>query len=243
MSKLYIISTPIGNLEDITLRAVKTLFSVDILLCEDTRRTGKLLERLKKDPDIAAAFLTAESKQRLISFHEHNSDERIPDVLDYLSWGKEVGLVSNSGTPLISDPGYKLVNACIDEGYKIVPVPGASAITTAVSASGLTPARIFFLGFLSKRKSRKKKLLEKTRDAIDKLAETVSLVIYESPYRLEKTLQLVDQIFANPQVAVCFELTKMHENVLRGKAGDLLQTVAEKKLKGEITLVVELTAQ
>jgi 16S rRNA (cytidine1402-2'-O)-methyltransferase len=239
MSQLYLISTPIGNLEDITLRAIKTLFAVNILLCEDTRRTGKLLERLSAQSG-QDLHIQAGEKPRLISFHEHNNLQRIPEVLEYLRRGKGVGLVSNAGTPLISDPGFKLVNKCIEEGYEVIPIPGPSALTAAMSVSGLTPARVLFLGFLSKRKGKKKKLLEQTKRAAKALGETLCVILYESPYRLEGTLDLIRAVFDDPKVALCIEMTKMHESTLRGKASDLVEKVSGKGIRGEVTIVVEL---
>ncbi len=240
MSELYLISTPIGNLDDITLRAVKTLFSVDILLCEDTRRTGNLVSRLQGNSDISS-LLQNSKKPRFVSFHEHNNEKRIPEVLKYLSWGKSVGLVSNAGSPLISDPGYKLVNACIDKGYNVVPIPGPSAVIAASAVSGFTTARILFVGFLSKRTGKKKKLLIKVLNAAQKLDEILSIVFFESPYRLKESLELVEEVFSDPEVAVCVELTKLYEEVLRGKASELCAALNDKKIKGEVTVVVEFS--
>jgi 16S rRNA (cytidine1402-2'-O)-methyltransferase len=211
---LVVVPTPIGNLEDITLRALRTLREADLIACEDTRRTGRLLAHY-------------EIKKPLLAYHEHNEDRLAPQLAEKTRVEK-IALVSDAGTPLVSDPGYRLVQACIEAGVEVEVLPGPSAIMTALVASGLPVDTVVFLGFLP-RKGRERTVL------LDRIGrETSTFVVYESPHRLTKTLK---ELPAEAPVAVCRELTKLHEEVFRGTAGEAAEHFAE-GARGEVVLVV-----
>ncbi|MBM2845558.1 MAG: rsmI [Bacteroidetes bacterium] len=215
---LYIVSTPIGNLDDITLRAIRILGSVDLVAAEDTRKTKFLLDHLS-------------ITKPLISFYTYNEARRVPELIDMLKAGKSVALVTDAGTPGVSDPAYSIVHAAVARGVRVIPIPGASAVLAALVASGLPTDRFVFEGFLPVKKGRKTKL-ESLR------GEERTMVFYESPFRVERTLEDVRQNFGDRQVAVVRELTKKFEQVLRGKVSDVLSRIKGKSLKGEFVLVV-----
>ena len=218
-SALYVVSTPIGNLADITLRALQILASVDCIACEDTRVTRKLLDRYCIN-------------KQLIPYHEHNGEKQRPKILQRMKNNESIALVSDAGTPLISDPGYQLVNEVIDCEYKVVPIPGASALTTALVGSGLATDQFNFIGFLpSKQVARCKKLEE-----LKFISST--LVFYESTKRIGSVLEDMVQIFGDDRKAVIArELTKKFETIERGTLKDLNKFIAN-DLKGEIVLLV-----
>jgi 16S rRNA (cytidine1402-2'-O)-methyltransferase len=215
--RLLLCATPIGNLEDVTLRVLRALGEADVIACEDTRRTRVLLDR----HGIAGA--------RLTSLHEHNERARAKELVERVRAGETVALVSDAGTPLISDPGYVLVRECIGEGLPIQVLPGASAAPTALVASGLPVDRWCFVGFLPRKRGQRERLLA---DA----AET--LVAFESPRRLTATLEMLARLDPQRPVAVCRELTKLHEEVSRGSAAELAERYRERPAKGEVVLVV-----
>ena len=216
---LYLVPTPIGNLEDMTFRAVKTLQTVDLIASEDTRNTQKLLNHF-------------EVKVPQKSLHEHNYNERIPELLDFLRDGKSIAQVSDAGMPSISDPGHELVVACIEADIPVVALPGATAGMTALIASGLLPQPCYFYGFLQRKKSSQKKELEDLRN------QTATLIFYESPHRVKETLKNVAEVFGNREVVICRELTKLYEEYLRGTAEELIEYLSEHSLKGECCLLV-----
>lgn len=222
MGILYLVSTPIGNLRDITLRAKEVLASVDIIACEDTRKTGRLLERLSL------------SKQQFLSYYEENEAVRIPQIIQLLKTGKNVALVSNAGTPSVSDPGFKLVRECITQGIKIEPIPGPSAILTALVVSGLPTDKFLFLGFLPKKQGKRKKIFTC-------LPEKTTIIFFESPYRLEKTLKEIKEIFGNIKVVVCRELTKIHQEIRREPINQAIKYFKKTRVKGEITLLFNVS--
>jgi 16S rRNA (cytidine1402-2'-O)-methyltransferase len=217
---LYVVGTPIGNLEDITFRAVRILQTVDVIAAEDTRHTGKLLHHFQ-------------IKTQQISYHDHNQQRRIPELLNQLHAGKAIALVTDAGMPGISDPGYYLIKACIDAGVSVVPIPGATAGITALSASGLLTERFVFEGFLpAKGAQRHLRLDILTR-------ETRTLIFYEAPHRLRQTLQdLAIALGEERQVVLARELTKLHEEFWRGTIGEALAHYQERQPQGEFTLVV-----
>lgn len=219
---LYLVATPIGNLDEMTVRAVQVLRDVDCIAAEDTRNTMKLLNHF-------------EIKNRLLSHHEHNWKQSIPGLLELLAQGKSIALVSDAGYPAISDPGYELVQAVLEAGYSVVPISGPNACLDALVVSGIAPQPFTFYGFLDHLDKVKKKELE----ALKYHQET--LVFYESPYRIEKTLQLMLEIMGDRQIALCRELTKRHEEIIRGTVSEVLGVVAE--LKGEMVLVVAGSSQ
>ncbi len=215
--RLLICATPIGNLEDVTLRVLRVLGEADVVACEDTRRTRVLLDR----HDIRAASL--------VSLHDHNERARAPELAARIGAGETVALVSDAGMPLVSDPGYALVQACIGEDLPIEVLPGPSAVLSALILSGLPCDRWRFVGFLPRKRGQRERLLMDT-------AET--LVAFESPKRLPGTLEMLAGADPLRPVAVCRELTKLHEEVARGSAAELAEHYDERPPKGEVVLVV-----
>jgi 16S rRNA (cytidine1402-2'-O)-methyltransferase len=219
--KLYVVSTPIGNLEDISLRAIRTLNEVDLIACEDTRNTRKLLSHY----DI---------KRPLTSYHEHNEKVKAQELLRQLRSGKNIALVSDAGTPGISDPGFRLVKIASENGIDIISVPGPSAAVAALSISGLPTSSFSFFGFLPRTKNKKEAFLK----AIQGSEQT--LIFYESARRVIDTLTSIFHAFGEREISVSRELTKMFEETVRGRSSDVIEKLRGKKdLKGEFTLVIE----
>ena len=219
MGTLYIVATPIGNLEDVTLRSLRVLREADWILAEDTRRTRILLEHF-------------EIPGRATSLHEHNEASRIPDVLSALAEGRAVALVSDAGTPLVSDPGARLVEAVTEAGYRVEPVPGASAMLAAWTVSGVGDGPVLFLGFLPRKAGARRAVLAAQRGRPE------SFVLFESPRRVAATLRDVHGVLGDRSACLARELTKKHEEVLRGPVAELAQQLEGKALKGECTLVI-----
>ena len=217
-ASLYLIPTPIGNLDDITIRALNTIKQVDVLLCEDTRDTGLLLKKY----DI---------RQNLISCHEYNEDKIIAKVLKYLEKSQNVGLVTDQGSPIISDPGYIISRAVIDAGYNVISLPGATAFVPALSMSGIEPYPFLFYGFLNAKDSKQKSELKSLKDL------KYTLIFYESVHRMEKTLKNMLEILGDRNIAVCREISKIHEEICRDKISNVVQLVSQ--MKGEFVIVVE----
>ena len=217
---LYIVSTPIGNLEDITLRALRILKDVDLIAAEDTRHTGLLLRHFG-------------IQKSLTSYFEGNELKKRDFILSRLKQGDRIALVSDAGTPGISDPGFRLIQMSIDNEIPVVPIPGPSAVITALSVAGLPTDAFLFKGFLPHKSKKRRDLLKQ----LEGVRET--LIFYESPHRLSETLQDIFDILGNREIVLARELTKIYEEVLRGTAGKILNQIAKKKLKGEITLVIE----
>lgn len=245
MGILYLIGTPIGNMEDITLRAIKTIGSVDCLLCEDTRRTGILIQKLDlKFKNSEIRFLDYEFKKpKLISYQEFNEGKRIPEVISYLKQGLNVGLVSDAGMPSISDPGFKLIREAIKEEIKIETIPGPSAILTALISSGLPTDKFVFLGYLSKKKEKRRKVLFSLRELSFKDPKNFFIktyIFFESPFRLLSFLFDVKEIFGDIEVAVCKELTKVYEEIYRGKISSATVHFSKSIPKGEFTICLSL---
>jgi len=215
---LYLIPTPIGNLEDITIRSLNTLKMADVILCEDTRDTGILL----KNYDI---------KKKLISCHEYNEVKMIDEVIAMLKEGLNVGLVTDQGTPIISDPGYVVAKGVMAAGFNVISLPGATAFVPALTMSGIEPSPFLYYGFLNSKSSKQLKELQKLRSL------KFTLVFYESVHRLKSTLINMFEILGDRNVAVLRELSKIHEEVIRGKFSEVVTMVDE--LKGEFVIVVE----
>lgn len=215
---LYLVATPIGNLQEMTYRSIEILKNVDFIAAEDTRNTIKLLNHF----DIHT---------KLISHHEHNIVSSIPKILSLLSENNNIALVSDAGYPAISDPGYELVIEAIKNEYNVVPISGSNACLDALVVSGIAPQPFMFYGFLNHLDKKKKKELQ----SLKKYRETI--VFYESPHRIKKTLEIMLDIFGNRRIALCRELTKKHEEIIRGKIDEILLVVSE--LKGEMVIVVE----
>ena len=214
--KLFVVATPIGNLEDITLRAIRTLKECDFMLCEDTRRAKILLNHYGIE-------------KPLISYFEGNEEKRIPEVIDLLKEGKNIALISDAGTPLISDPGYRLVKRCREEGIDVLPVPGPSAVIAALSVSGLETDRFTFLGFPPQKKGKRRKLLKEIKDFEG------SIVFYVSPYDIKEFLEEVLEVLGDRRVCICREMTKFFEEYIYGKLSEVKDKVKE---KGEFVVVV-----
>jgi len=216
--KLFVVATPIGNLEDFTFRAVETLKKVHCIFAEDTRTSKKLMTHYNINT-------------KLYSYHDHSSDKDIARVVNTLNENKDVALISDAGTPTISDPGYSLMRACIDVDVDIVPIPGASALTAAISVSGLPSDTFTFIGFLPTKKGRKKKI-----SFLKNLDTTI--VLFESPHRLIKTLNQLKEALGERPVVVGRELTKLYEEIIRGNFSSTIDFFDSKKIKGEIVIMI-----
>ena len=217
---IYLVATPLGNLEDITLRALRVLGEVDLIACEDTRHTGKLLKHF----DIS---------KPLLSFHEHNETARVRDIVERASRGESIAVVSDAGMPGISDPGYRLVAEAIAAGVVVVPIPGPVALETALAASGLPTDSFRFGGFLPAKATQRRKALKVLID------DTATLVFYEAPHRIVKTLEDVLEILGDRHAVIARELTKVHEEFLRGSVSELLDRLDQRgAARGEITLLI-----
>ncbi len=215
--KLYVVATPIGNIKDITLRALDVLKEVDLILCEDTRRTRPLLTHYG-------------ISNELLSYNEHNERERIPKIIEMLKEGRNIALVSDAGTPGISDPGYRLVREARIHGVEVVAVPGPSAVIAALSISGLPTDKFVFEGFLPRKKNKRLKRLEFLKN------EDRTIIIYEAVHRIERTLREILDVMGDREVALCRELTKLHEEVRFGRLSDIVGK--EIKKKGEFVIVL-----
>jgi 16S rRNA (cytidine1402-2'-O)-methyltransferase len=216
---LYVVATPIGNLEDITLRALRVLKEVNRIAAEDTRHTQTLLNHY--------GITTP-----LTSYHEHNERSKVRSLIERLARGENIALVSDAGTPAISDPGYRLVGAAIREKLSVVPIPGACAALAVLSASGLPSDRFAFEGFLPAAKQERKNKLQMLK------GETRTMIFYEAPHRLKESLEDLRQIFGDREISIGREMTKLHEEFLRGAVSAVLLQLAERDVKGELTLIV-----
>lgn len=217
---LYLVATPIGNLGDVTIRALETLSACDVIYCEDTRVSVRLLDRYG-------------IKKPLKPLHDHNEADLSPKLVNDIEAGQSLCLVSDAGTPLISDPGYRLVKACAEAGVLVTSIPGASAVPTALQLSGLATDRFTFVGFLPQTSATRRQLLEELG------ATPSTLVAYESPHRLRDALADIAALYPTRAVAMARELTKLHEEVLRGTASDILQQLSTREtIKGECVLVI-----
>lgn len=215
---LYLIPTPIGNLDDITVRALKILESVDFILCEDTRESSKLLNHFK-------------IKKKLVSCHEYNENNIKDYVVSELKAGKNIGLITDQGSPVVSDPGFVVAKCVIDSGFNVVALPGATAFVPALTSSGLPPSPFLFYGFLQTKES-------KIIHELNKLKSFPStMIFYEAPHRIQKTLEYMLQVFGNRKITIHREISKLHEEICRGTIQELIPIVS--KLKGEFVLVVD----
>lgn len=217
-ASLYLIPTPIGNLDDITVRALKTLESVDFILCEDTRETGKLLSKYN-------------IKKKLVSCHEYNEENVRNYVIEELKKGLNIGLVTDQGTPIISDPGYIVAKEVIRCGFNVVSLPGATAFVPALTMAGIDPSPFLFYGFLNAKDSKKKMELQSLKSL------KYTMIFYEAPHRLKDTLEAMLEVFGDRNISISREISKIHEEVLRDKISNLID-VAD-SLKGEFVLIVE----
>jgi 16S rRNA (cytidine1402-2'-O)-methyltransferase len=216
---LYLVATPIGNLEDITLRALRTLKECDVVAAEDTRRSGQLLKHFG-------------ISKPLLSYHQFNEARRSEELLARLGRGEKIALVTDAGSPGISDPGERVVKAAIQAGFRVEPVPGACALVAALTAGGLDTDEFHFVGFLPHKSGQRRKRLEALRDTAG------TLVLYESPYRIEKLLGELNEVFPERQVVLARELTKKFEEYLRGSPAELIETLRTRATKGEFVVLI-----
>ena len=217
---LYIVATPIGNLEDMTLRAIRTLKEADVIAAEDTRHTQVLLKHFAVNTP-------------LTSYHEHNEAVKTDQLLNRLEGGESIALVSDAGTPAISDPGYRLVVAAIGAGIRVVPIPGPSASIAALSAGGLPIDGFDFRGFLPARKQERRSKLQEFREG------RYTIVVYETPHRLKESLSDIREILGDRRMVLAREVTKLHEEFLRGRISEVIAEVGRRELRGEMTLMIE----
>lgn len=218
---LYVVATPVGNLEDITFRAVKVLKQVDLIAAEDTRHSRKLLSHYGIET-------------QLVSCHEHNEVQKTPQLIAHLKNGKNIALISDAGTPSISDPGYKLVSAVAQEQIRVIPIPGCSAAIAGLSVSGLPTDSFLFLGFLSKKQQKQKNAIEAIKD------ETATLIFYESPKRIKDLTGNMLTLLGDRKACLAREITKLHEEYIRGTLSDILQALnAKETVKGECSLFIQ----
>ena len=215
---LYLVPTPIGNLDDITKRSLDTLISVDMILCEDTRTTSQLLNKYK-------------IKNKLISCHKFNEEKIKENIIEKLKLGMNLALVTDQGSPIISDPGYIIADYVIKNGFNVVALPGATAFTPALMTSGLSADHFLYYGFLNNKESKRKKELESLKDI------EFTMIFYEAPHRIEKTLKDMLEIFGNRNISIAREISKIHEEILRGTISECLDAL--KTIKGEFVIVVE----
>ena len=220
--KIYLVATPIGNLSDMSMRAIDTLKNVDIIACEDTRNTIRLLNHF-------------EIKGHLTSYHEYNKIDKAYELCEKVKEGKDIAFVSDAGMPAISDPGYELVDIAYKEGLEVTVVPGASAVVSALAISGISSRRFAFEGFLPADKNEKKEILTELSQ------ESRTLILYEAPHRLLKTLKELFEYMGDRNIAIVREITKLHEEVLRGKLADIIADYESEKIaiRGEYVLVIE----
>jgi 16S rRNA (cytidine1402-2'-O)-methyltransferase len=216
---LYLVGTPIGNLEDITLRALRILKEVDQIACEDTRHTQKLLHHY-------------EIRKPLISYHEHNELTRAPELLISLEQGAKIALVSDAGMPLVSDPGHRLVTLCLRHHVPVVPIPGPSALLASLAASGLPNEEFLFVGYLPNRSGERRRALERLR------IEDRTIILYEAPHRITECVADAREVLGNRTACIAREVTKLHEEFRRGKLSELFASLEERPAKGEITLLI-----
>lgn len=239
MGTLFVVATPIGNLQDITLRAVEVLTSVPLIACEDTRRTGNLLhslqflpelnwENFKKDP--------IQQKPRLISYYEQNELQRIPEIMSFLKNDMDVALVSDAGTPTISDPGFKLVRLCVQEGIRVESIPGPSSVISALVASGLPTDKFLFVGYPPKKEGHRKKLFTD----LSVLPIKTTIIFFEAPHRLVKTLGELQEVFGDIHIVVARELTKMHEEIRRDEITKVISHFEKTNPKGEFVILFNI---
>ena len=219
---LYLVATPIGNLSDISRRALETLETVDLIACEDTRRSGKLLAHFG-------------IKKKLVSYHEHNEYERAEELAEILEQGKSIAVITDAGTPGIADPSFRIVQKAVEIGAQIISIPGAVAFVNALVVSGLPTDSVFFGGFLPSKKGERRRRLADAKEI------PATLVFYETPHRIAKSLKDCLEILGNRQAAVSRELTKLHEETVRGNLEELAENFADQKTKGEIVLVIDRT--
>jgi 16S rRNA (cytidine1402-2'-O)-methyltransferase len=235
MGTLYLVPTPIGNLADITLRSLRTLFDVDIIACEDTRRTGMLLEKLLTE---FSPNPEDKHKPQLLSYYDQIELQRIPEIISLLQLGKNIALVSDAGTPAISDPGFKLVRECIKEKLKVVSLPGASSVLTALTVSGLPTDKFLFVGYPPHKPGHRLDFFKDIQTSLESMKSTV--IFFEAPHKIIRTLGDMSSVFGDCEIVLCRELTKMYEEVRREKISASLAHFKKNPPKGEFVVLFHL---
>jgi len=236
MGILYIVSTPIGNLQDIGIRAVKVLIETEIIACEDTRKTGVLLKRAR---EYYSKFFSNENnfkKNRLISYYEQNEEKRIPEIISLLKNGQNIALVSDAGTPAISDPGFKLIREAIREGIGVESIPGPSSVISSLVVSGLPTDKFFFAGYPPKKPGHRKSLFIKLKKTKEEFKFTI--ILFEAPHKLLRTLLEIREVFGDIELVLARELTKAFEEIKRDKISGLIEHFQGKKPKGEFVVLL-----
>jgi len=232
MGTLYLVPTPIGNLADITLRGLRTLFNVDVIACEDTRRTGLLLEKLLSDfstnPD-------DKKKPKLLSYYDQVELQRIPEIITLLQAGHDIALVSDAGTPAISDPGFKLVRECVKEGLKVESLPGATSVLTALTVSGLPTDKFKFVGYPPHKPGHRLDFFKDIQTSLETIKSTI--IFFEAPHKLLRTLSDAQGVFGDIEIVLCRELTKMYEEIRREKISKALVHFKKTPPKGEFVIL------
>lgn len=231
MGILYIVATPIGNLQDITLRAIETLKSVDAIACEDTRKTGMLLSRIVSTSEVERTGPLRSA--HLISYYEQNEMQRIPEIINALKDGLNIALVSDAGTPTISDPGFKLVREAIKEGVRVESIPGPSSVITALTVSGLPTDKFLFVGYPPKKPGHRITLFENLR----KLPIKTTIILFEGPHHLLRTLEEMKEVFGDIDVVICRELTKVYEEIRRENISNSIDHFSKTNPKGEFVIL------
>lgn len=231
MGTLYIIATPIGNLGDITLRAIKILQTVNAIACEDTRKTGMLLSRI---------LPIDANKPRLISYYEQNELQRIPEIIPALKDGLNIALVSDAGTPTISDPGFKLVRECIREGIRVESIPGPSSVISSLVSSGLPTDKFLFVGYPPKKPGHRKKLFQSLTTVLDSIKAT--FILFEAPHKIIRTLGELQESFGDIDIVLCRELTKIHEEIRREKISSAIEHFIKTNPKGEFVILLNYSS-
>lgn len=232
MGILYIVATPIGNLQDITLRAIKILQTVDVIVCEDTRKTGLLLQRIIPTSEVGSMRT---QRSRLVSYYEQNELQRIPEIITAIKDGLSIALVSDAGTPTISDPGFKLVRECIKEGIRVESIPGPSAVITALAVSGLPTDKFLFVGYPPKKPGHRKNFFKSIATALDSVKVTV--ILFEAPHKIIRTLEELREEFGNIDIVLGRELTKIHEEIRREKISNSIGHFSKTTPKGEFVVL------
>jgi len=234
MGILYIVPTPIGNLQDITIRAIEILFSVPYIACEDTRKTGQLLNLLKEK---YAIVQSKENAAQLLPYYDQVEKERIPAVITILQNDFDIALVSDAGTPLISDPGFKLVRACHDAGIQVVSLPGASSVIVALTSSGLPTDKFSFLGYPPQKSGHRKMFYEDIKKSSEVFSTTY--ILFEAPHKIKVTLDEMQETLGDIEIVLCRELTKMHEEIWRGTIEEAKKKF-DKTARGEFVILFHL---
>ena len=247
MGTLYLVATPIGNLKDLSLRAIDILTKIQIIACEDTRHTGLLLKRVQSLRNVILSeakdlmgffgFRPQNDKRTLLSYYEQNEAQRIPQILNALKNGVDVALVSDAGTPTISDPGFKLVRECVAQGIKVESIPGPSSVISALVVSGLPTDKFLFLGYLPRKQGKRKTLLNQLRSFKTLKQIHPTIIFFESPHRLIQTLEQMKEIFGDVDIVVARELTKIHEEIRREKLSNSVDHFNKIAPKGEFVIL------